>query len=437
MDARQQKGLEIAATINLQKKADGSWSVPSQSLNGKYAVTMTDDGPRCSCPDYELRQKICKHGWAVQYALFRETRTETKPDGTVTTTTTEETRVRVTYGQPNWSAYHKAQCNEKDYFVRLLHGLVADVPTAEQKGAGRRVLPMADMIFSAAYKVYSGFSARRFMSDMRDAADKGLVSQAPCYNSIFNYMALENMTPILHDLIEASAKPLAALETQFAVDSTGIGTECFYRHFSAKWGKDKERREFVKLHVLIGTRTNVVASCKITTRENDHGDVTEFKPLVEQGSKSFDMKEISGDLAYSSYANLEVTESIGAKPFIPFKSSSKPVSKSHKPKSSTWTRLYHYFELNREEFLEHYHRRSNVESSFSMIKRCISDTLRSKTTTAQVNEALLVVLCHNVRCLIHEAFELGIAPTLEKYICPTIPTAPQGILEVAQQSPTV
>jgi transposase len=112
-------------------------------------------------------------------------------------------------------------------------------------------------------------------------------------------------------------------------------------------------------------------------------------------------------------SNLDLTERIGATPYIPFKSNAKAVSRSKKRKPSpTWARLYHYFQLNREEFLEHYHRRSNVETVFSMMKRCIGDTLRSRTRVAQINEALLMVLCHNIRVLIHEMHELGISPAL-------------------------
>jgi transposase len=88
-----------------------------------------------------------------------------------------------------------------------------------------------------------------------------------------------------------------------------------------------------------------------------------------------------------------------------------------------WARLWHFFHLHREEFLTHYHRRSNVEATFSMIKRVIGDRLKSKTAVAQENEALLMVLCHNIRCLIHEALELGFEPTLAQLSCPVIPTA--------------
>jgi len=47
----------------------------------------------------------------------------------------------------------------------------------------------------------------------------------------------------------------------------------------------------------------------------------------------------------------------------------------------------------REEFSAYYHKRSNVESTFSMIKAKFCARIRSKTPVAQVNEVLCEVLC--------------------------------------------
>ncbi|MGC8622204.1 MAG: transposase, partial [Caldisphaera sp.] len=69
---------------------------------------------------------------------------------------------------------------------------------------------------------------------------------------------------------------------------------------------------------------------------------------------------------------------------------------------------YNYFVYNREEFMQHYHLRSNVESTNFMIKSKFGDFIRSKDKTAQVNEVLLKILCHNIVVLIHEMNELGI-----------------------------
>ena len=76
-----------------------------------------------------------------------------------------------------------------------------------------------------------------------------------------------------------------------------------------------------------------------------------------------------------------------------------------------WNRLWHFYQFKRPEFLEHYHRRSNVETTFSMIKGKLGKALRSKTLVAQTNEILCKVLAHNICCLIHSMYELGIEAT--------------------------
>lgn len=72
--------------------------------------------------------------------------------------------------------------------------------------------------------------------------------------------------------------------------------------------------------------------------------------------------------------------------------------------------MFHLFQYRRDDFLAHYHKRSNVESTFSMLKRKFGDSLRSRTDTAMRNEVLCKVLCHNIVVLIHEMRELGIDP---------------------------
>jgi len=78
---------------------------------------------------------------------------------------------------------------------------------------------------------------------------------------------------------------------------------------------------------------------------------------------------------------------------------------------SIWKKMYHFYHFNRESFLDHYHKRSNSESTFSMIKAKFGERIRSKTDVAQVNEALLKILCHNICVLIQSIYELGIEPT--------------------------
>ena len=45
-----------------------------------------------------------------------------------------------------------------------------------------------------------------------------------------------------------------------------------------------------------------------------------------------------------------------------------------------------------------------------MIKAKFGAAVRAKTTTAQVNEVLVKILCHNIVVLIQSMFELGAIP---------------------------
>ena len=72
-----------------------------------------------------------------------------------------------------WSAYNDAQTHEQERFVALLRDLCNGIPQPEQT-FGRPRLPLADVVFSTVYKVYSTMSGRRFMTDLREAEDKGI-----------------------------------------------------------------------------------------------------------------------------------------------------------------------------------------------------------------------------------------------------------------------
>ena len=70
-----------------------------------------------------------------------------------------------------------------------------------------------------------------------------------------------------------------------------------------------------------------------------------------------------------------------------------------------------YFSLHREEFLAHYHRRSMIETTFSMVKRKYGDGVRAKSDTAMKNEVLAKFVCHNICCVVAAIYERGIDPT--------------------------
>ncbi len=73
--------------------------------------------------------------------------------------------------------------------------------------------------------------------------------------------------------------------------------------------------------------------------------------------------------------------------------------------------MFHLYNLNRDDYLAHYHKRSNVETTFSMVKAKFGDHLLSKSDTAMANESLAKILCHNLCCLVQSTYELGVTAT--------------------------
>lgn len=312
------------------------------------------------------------------------------------------TKPRPTYPQ-QWAAYNAAQTWEKQNVAQMLSELCASIHAPIQR-RGRPRIPLGDAIFCAIMKVYGGASGRRSMTDMRDYQAKGLIDRAPHYNSTFLILEDPTITPILKALIELSAIALREVERDFAVDSTGFSTCNYVRWFDEKHGKKRSQSWWIKAHIMVGVKSKIVTSVEVT--EPHAADIKQYMPLLKSTVKRFAVKEVSADKAYLSRWNLRNTTHMGIDPLIPFKENSKRGNHD-----ALWARFYDRFKKTPEAFYELYHKRSNVESAFSMMKRKFGAFVRSKNAAAQVNEVLCKVLCHNL-CVVLEATYQGTIPEL-------------------------
>lgn len=382
----QERGLAIANSNTIEQNMLG-WKVPSQSGNGTYIVNLDHGQPYCTCPYFETEHKKCQHIYAVEFIVQRERH----PDGTETVTET----LKVTYTQ-NWAVYNEAQMHEQEEFIALLRDLCNGIQQPTQT-FGRPRLPLSDVIFGVVYKAYTTMSGRRFMTDLREAEAKALVCKSPSFASNARYLENPELTPLLKSLIEQSASPLRAVETDFAVDSSGFSTNTYDRWYDHRYGKMRSEVKWVKVHLMCGVKTHVVTSAEVTPTET--ADAPQLPELVNTTAKTFTISEVAADKAYSSRKNLNAINNVGGIPFIPFKSYSKG-SQGNKKFDGLWYRMWHFYSYNRDAFLERYHKRSNAETVFSMIKMKFGGSVRAKTPIAQVNEVLCKVLCHNICALI-------------------------------------
>jgi transposase len=193
--------------------------------------------------------------------------------------------------------------------------------------------------------------------------------------------------------------PLKDFETTFAVDASGLSSAFYSRWLDYRFGHDKRIRDWLKVHLICGAKTNIVTHVVIT--DGKAADAPRFSELVKETAKFFEVKEVCADKGYSSRENLQTVEDLGAAAYIPFKSGATGRSKG----SRAWRKIFLWFQLHKEIFMQHYHQRSNAESTFSMLKRKFQGKLMLKNEIGQTNESLAKVLCHNIAVLVQEAFE--------------------------------
>jgi transposase len=307
--------------------------------------------------------------------------------------------IKLSY-QQDWKSYNLSQTNEfrlfQDILIELIDNLIDNKLAIRQ---GHPFNDLKEMVFCCVMRSYYGKSSRRSVSYLDYAITKGFLSKKPHFNTILNYYKDIYLIPILKYMIEKSGIPLKEIENDFTIDASGFSTSLFGRWLDVRMGSKGMRRVFKKAHITSGVITNIVTAVQITP--GYWADSPQFEELIKITSKNFRLREVSADMAYSSRKNLKVVSSLGAVPYIPFKKGSVKKSRG----CMIWAKMKGYFDEHHEEFMQHYHKRSNAETVFSMIKRKFGTHLYSKSEIGQINELLCRILSHNICVLIQEFFE--------------------------------
>ena len=298
MNAREERGLIIAAKCRLNRVSKDEWIVPSQSSGEKtYRVNL--EKKSCTCPDCVEGGFTCKHQYAAQFTFQRDF----LPNGDIIETKTVTFTEKKTYKQ-DWRAYNLAQSTEKHRFQKLLFDLtrgVAELP--HHRNSGQQPHTTKDSLFAMTFKVFSTVSSRRFSCDLKDAHERGHTAKCIPGMKVPQFMENPALTPILKGLIAQSARPLRTVETKFAIDSSGFASSKFFRWFDEKYGVTRQKCEWVKTHICSGVKTNIVSAVRILDR--DAADCPQFVPLVRETKKGFEISEVSADKAYASQENFE------------------------------------------------------------------------------------------------------------------------------------
>ncbi len=302
----------------------------------------------------------------------------------------------VTKYTQDWIAYDKAKTKESILFKAMLWELLEGYFPNEIK-QGKRILTK-DRLFMMSLKVY-------YNTDFRKC--KGLIEEFTgkkvSYKSLCNFFNDKQLSQILDDLILITALPTASLETTGAIDATGFAVSGFESWNCNKWGNKSYKKDQIriwrKLHAVTGCKTNIFISVEVTDK-NVH-DHKAFENTVKDKVKYFDLDDFVADKAYNSRQVFEYLRKLDLNPIIPFKKNATAKSRG----SLIWRRMFRYFKDNQEEFMKRYHKRSNVETCFHMLKRRYGNNIRTKNFNSNVNEIKIRCLCHNICVLIQEMYE--------------------------------
>jgi len=316
----------------------------------------------------------------------------------------------------DWFEYNEAKTRRFQTFLSLLLLILDTVPLPSlYKGRGRKPTPTRDILICLSLKIYYKISYRDLIGELKQHKKELGLEKVPHFNTLRRYMVDPRITVMLGILLVFLLQPIATLETVFASDATGFGTSRKSEYFTVvvnsqarkdaknkKLLQKKKKKDFVKLHITIGTFSQMVV-CAVSTI-GKRTDSTQLETMVKMVSSIFKIKEWLGDAGYLSRKACNLVSKQHGIPFFWPKSNSTAKSRG----SYAWSNMITMFKNNLEFFKKHYHQRSKVESVFSVIKNYFGSTVFSRCIGGQLNELLFKVLAYNLCRLGEVAFYMKI-----------------------------
>jgi len=190
------------------------------------------------------------------------------------------------------------------------------------------------------------------------------------------------------DLIAADAdgeEPMTVI-----ADSTGLSVSNKGSYIEDMW--KKEKRKYVKLHILADKKTGKIKGFRVTSEKT--GDTKKFAPMVREVAKKRKVAKAYADAAYDSRANFNLLREIGAEPAIKLRKNASLKlmgSRARRDEAIMLDALGYEGWKN----VKDYGKRWLVEITFSAFKRVLGETLRARRFLSQKAEASLKVMLYN------------------------------------------
>ena len=174
------------------------------------------------------------------------------------------------------------------------------------------------------------------------------------------------------------------------VDSTGLSTTRKGSYIEATW--KKEKRKFVKLHIVADGKTGKIVGFRVTSEKT--GDTKKFVPMVREVAKKRKVAKAYADGAYDSRKSFNLLKEHGIEPAIRLRRGASTLS------HGSPLRRQEVLLLNRVGYegwkrLKDYGKRWMAEIVFSAFKGVLGDALMARRFLGQKAEVTLKVMLYN------------------------------------------
>ena len=173
-------------------------------------------------------------------------------------------------------------------------------------------------------------------------------------------------------------------------DSSGLSVSNKGSYIEDRW--KKEKRKYVKLHVMADRKTGKIVGFRVTSEKT--GDTKKFVPLVKEVAKKRKVAKAYADTAYDARKNFNALDDLSIEPAIRLRKNAR--TRSHgSPLRREEAVLVKRLGYEGWKSLKDYGKRWLVEIVFSSFKRVLGDTLRLRKFLNQKAEASLKVMLYN------------------------------------------
>ena len=173
-------------------------------------------------------------------------------------------------------------------------------------------------------------------------------------------------------------------------DSTGLSVSNKGPYIEDRW--KKEKRRYVKLHILADKKTGKIKGFRVTSEKT--GDTAKFVPMVKEVSRKGKVAKVYADAAYDARRNFNLLKEIGADPAIKLRKNAGLMKMGSDLRQQEAIMLDALGYEGWKEVRE-YGKRWLVEIAFSAFKRVLGDRLRARRFLGQKVEASLKVMLYN------------------------------------------